>query len=67
MPLAPDGTAYTALARADGTYEVEVMKPGDLPDVIQGFATAQEADSWIMDKIGSKPLKDLPDIATIRP
>jgi hypothetical protein len=64
MPLAPDGTGYTAIARADGSYEVEVVKPSDLPETILGFASEQEADRWIMTKISSKPLKDLPDIAT---
>ena len=34
MPLAPDGTGYTALARDDGTYEVEVVHPAKLPEVI---------------------------------
>jgi hypothetical protein len=66
MPIAPDGTGYTAIARDDGTYAVEVVSPGDLPDMVRGFASEREAERWIMDKIGRKPLKDLPDIATIR-
>ena len=65
MPLGPDGTGYTSIARSDGTYEVVMIKPEGLPEVVKVFATDAEAELWIMEQIEEKPGGDLPPIAQI--
>lgn len=72
MLIAPNGTGYTAIARDDGTYAVEVVRPGDLPEMVRGFISESDAERWILAKVGAKIGQqrqpgDLPDILTIRP
>ena len=67
MPLSSDGTGYNVVARSNGTFDVEVIKPGDLPEMVRGFTSEREADSWIMERIERPIPQDLPDITTIRP
>lgn len=64
MLIAQDGTGYTAIARDDGTYSVEVVRAGELPEVIRGFASEMEAERWIMTRVAQLNLGDLPDITT---
>jgi hypothetical protein len=64
MPLGPDGTGYTSIARADGTYEVVMVKPEGLPEVVKVFPTDAEAEHWIFEQIEQKP-SELPPIITI--
>jgi|SwirhisoilCB2_FD_contig_31_17969499_length_275_multi_9_in_0_out_0_1 hypothetical protein len=64
MLIAADGTGYTAIARQDGTYSVEVVRPGDLPEMIHSFATEAEADRYILSKVGKHRVGELPDVTT---
>lgn len=64
MLIAQDGTGYTAVARGDGTYSVEVVRPGEMPEIIRGFASDAEAERWIMIRVAQRNLGDLPDITT---
>lgn len=64
MLIAQDGTGYTAISRDDGTYGVEVVRPGELPEIIRGFASQAEADRWIMTRV-AQPNLELPEITTV--
>ena len=64
MLIAPNGTGYSTVARADGTYGVEVVTPGDLPEMIRGFASEGEAERWILTKLGQGQPGNLPNITT---
>lgn len=64
MLISADGTGYTAIPRDDGTYGVEVVHPGELPEIIRGFASKAEAERWIMNRVGEQGTGDLPDITT---
>ena len=65
MPLGSDGTGYSVLARADGNYEVVMIKAEGMPEVVKIFATEAEAEHWVLEQIGSKPNDGLPPVATI--
>ena len=62
MFVAPNGTGYTSIARDDGSYVVEVVRPGDLPEVVRGFASHAEAERWILAQVGEQLSGGLPDI-----
>ena len=64
MLIAPNGTGYTAIARDDGTWAVEVVRPGDLPEMVRGFISESDAERWILAKMGQRQAGDLPDITT---
>ena len=65
MLIAPNGTGYTSIARDDGTYGVEVARPGEMPEIVRGFASAAEAERWIMQRAGRQGGGNLPDITTV--
>lgn len=50
--------------RDDGTYGVEIVRPGELPEIMRGFASEAEAERWILGKVGRQSAGDLPDITT---
>jgi len=47
MPMGPDNTAYMVIARDDGTYAVELRKPGGLPRFTDGFTSKADAERWM--------------------
>jgi hypothetical protein len=47
--LGTDNVSYTVVAQQDGSYAVKVIRPNDLPQLVEGFATAADAQSWIED------------------
>ncbi len=51
MAMGPDGTAYFVRERASDAFEVEVVKPGRLPEFIKGFASAAAAEQWIFSRL----------------
>ena len=66
MLIASNGTGYTAVERHDGTYAVEVVRPGDLPEIVRGFISEADAERWILAKLGQQAQPgDLPDILTL--
>ncbi len=66
MLIASNGTGYTAVPRDDGTYSVEVVRPGDLPEMVRGFISEGDAERWILAKIGQQRQPgDMPDIMTV--
>jgi hypothetical protein len=40
-------TTYQIVQREDGTFAVEIIRLGDLPQTAAGFATEAEAKGWI--------------------
>ena len=40
-------TRYRAVVQKDGSYGVEITKPGQQPMVMNRFWTEAEADAWI--------------------
>jgi hypothetical protein len=51
MPLASDNTAYNPIARANGTYAVEIMRAHDMPSIVEGFKSKAEAEEWIFQQM----------------
>lgn len=52
MLIAPNGTGYTAVARDDGTWSGDVVRAGDLPEMVRGFISEGDAERWILAKVG---------------
>jgi hypothetical protein len=40
-------TNYQVIRQADGSFQVKLVKPGDLPRVAAGFATLADANAWV--------------------
>jgi len=55
MAIGRDGTGYAVVPRDDGTYAVQVIKPGDLPQMVSGFENEAEAEQWILQKLEPPP------------
>ena len=51
MAIGRDGTGYAVVPRDDGSYAVQVIKPGDVPQMVGGFENEAEAESWILQKL----------------
>jgi hypothetical protein len=47
MPFGLDDTAYSVIAKEDGAFAVEMIKPGGLPSMVDGFDSEIEAQEWI--------------------
>jgi hypothetical protein len=55
MPIGRDGTGYAVVARADGRYAVQVIRPGDEPHYVSGFESRSEAENWINQALAPPP------------
>ncbi len=40
-------TTYQVIRHTDGSFQVKLSKPGDLPRVAAGFATLADANAWV--------------------
>ena len=40
-------TTYQVIRQTDGTFQVRLEKPGDLPRLAAGFATLADANVWV--------------------
>jgi hypothetical protein len=40
-------TTYQVIRQTDGSFQVKLSKPGDLPRVAAGFATLADANAWV--------------------
>ena len=40
-------TTYQLIRQTDGSFQVKLSKPGDLPRVAAGFATLADANAWV--------------------
>ena len=63
MSLAPDGTAYTTIQRADGLVEVMRVKPHGFAAKVGQFATMARAQHFIFEMMGPRS-KELPGVIT---
>ena len=62
MPIGPDNSVYTAVARSDGSYAVEIVRTGEPPRFEEGFKDQQAADLWIFAQV-ERGSSDLPSYA----
>jgi hypothetical protein len=51
-------TSYQVIRQPDGSFQVKLNKPGDLPRTAVGFATLAEANAWVA---RDRRLSRLPD------
>ena len=51
MLTSSGGTTYTVLDRHDGSYAVQVFPHTSLPQVIEPFRTAAEAEQWVFEHV----------------
>jgi hypothetical protein len=42
-----DDTKYRTIRREDGSFAVEITRPGMLPQMAAGFVTEADAGAWI--------------------
>jgi hypothetical protein len=40
-------TTYQVVRQTDGSFQVKLTKPGDLPRVAAGFGTLADANAWV--------------------
>ena len=40
-------TSYQVIRQPDGSFQVKLNKPGELPRTAVGFATLAEANAWV--------------------
>ncbi len=44
------GTEFEVVTLKEGGYAVQVTEPGELPRMITGFHTQQEAETWMFEE-----------------
>ncbi len=47
----PAETDYEVIALEDGTFEVRISAANELPRIVAGFATQEEAEAWAFQQV----------------
>lgn len=57
MAIGPDNKAYWVVPQEDGTFAVKISALTELPRIVEGFLSEQEAQDWVFQRITTPELQ----------